>query len=427
MTYYLDDSLYLDSCETRCRNNVKFACKLFQNLGFTVNFKKSILTPHKVCDYLGFTLDSNNLTISVPKEKQVSIVAKLERFQLKNKCKIREFSQLLGLLTSICPAIPYGWVYTKLLEREKYLALLNTNDDYESTFLFSKEIYPELRWWVKNLENKNTIKQHDFQLEIHTDASGSGWGAVCGSKKASGSWSSKEIEFHINYLELKAAFFGLQCFAKNYSNCEILLRVDNTTAVAYINKMGGVQFKHLNDIAREIWQWCEKRRLWVFASYINTKDNFEADAESRKLNIEWELSEYYFQKIVKSFGEPDIDLFASRINNKCKSFVSWKPDPQAMAVDAFTLNWNQYSFYAFPPFSLVLKCIQKIQTDNAEGILVFPYWPSQPWFPLIEPLLVGKLLIFEPNEFLLTSPYRKPHPLHNQLTLAAGRLSARHF
>lgn len=72
-----------------------------------------------------------------------------------------------------------------------------------------------------------------------------------------------ERKLHINVLELKAAFFALQCYAKKFRNCDILMRIDNTTAISYINKMGGIQFPVLNKIAREIWQWCEKRNLWV--------------------------------------------------------------------------------------------------------------------------------------------------------------------
>ncbi|KAJ8706182.1 hypothetical protein PYW07_010959 [Mythimna separata] len=427
MTHYLDDSLYINDSKNACIQNIKSACKLFQNLGFVINYQKSIFEPSQSCDYLGFTLDSRDLTVSVPTEKQVSILTKLHSFKLKNVCKIREFSQLLGSLTAICPAVPYGWVYTKLIEREKYLALQDSNENYDDKMSLIKNIYPELQWWIDNIHKKNPIKQHTFELEIHTDASRTGWGAVCEGKKASGSWSSTELKFHINYLELKAAFLGLQCFAKDFQNCEILLRVDNTTAVAYINKMGGVQFKHLNSITRELWQWCEKRNIWVFASYINSKDNFEADTESRKINIEWELSQSCFEKIRRTLGEPEIDLFASRINNKCQRFVSWMRDPAALAIDAFTLDWKTFFFYAFPPFSLILKCVNKIITDRAVGILVFPYWPSQPWFPLIEPLLVKDLLIFSPNKSLLTSPYREPHPMHQHLTLAAGLLSAKHL
>lgn len=208
------------------------------------------------------------------------------------------------------------------------------------------------------------IKQHKFSLEIHTDASTTGWGAVCEGKRASGSWSHSERQNHINFLELKAAFLGLKCFTKEINNSKILLRIDNTTAVAYINKCGGIQFPHVNSITREIWQYCEERHIWIFTSYINTKDNFEAVRESRRVNIEWELCNRAYRKITETFGKPEIDLFASRINHKCDKFVSWKCDPEAFAVDAFTLSWKNFFFYAFPPFSLILKCIQKKKKKN---------------------------------------------------------------
>lgn len=79
--------------------------------------------------------------------------------------------------------------------------------------------------------------------------------------------------------------------------------------------MGGVQYTHLNDIAREIWQWCEKRPIFIFASHIKSKENVEADEESRRTNIdtEWQLSDPAFQKIVNHFGYLEVDLFAMRL------------------------------------------------------------------------------------------------------------------
>lgn len=427
LTSYLDDIIFFNSSKHQCSKNVELACKLLQDLGFVVNYEKSSLIPATSCTYLGLTLDSDSMTLSVPQKKQAAIQEIISKFKTKKQCKIREFSHVLGKLNSICPAVSYGWVYTKKLERARYLALLNSNEDYDACMQISSNLIPELDWWKVNIINCNPIKQHQFALEIHTDASTTGWGAACGSERASGSWSLTEKLNHINYLEIKAAFLGLKCFTGNINNCEILLRVDNTTAVAYINKMGGVQFPHLNKITRELWQYCERQNIWTYASYINTKENTEADLESRRVNIEWELSMTAFDNIVHQFGRPEIDLFASRINNKCKQFVSWKRDPEAVAVDAFTLNWNKYFFYAFPPFSLILKCIRKIQADKAVGILVFPYWPSQAWFPVLKSLLSSDLLYFGPDEQLLTSPFRQAHPLHQQLTLAAGLLSAKHL
>ena len=34
---------------------------------------------------------------------------------------------------------------------------------------------------------------------------------------------------------------------------------------------------------------------------------------------------------------PDTDLFATRLNSQCEKFVSYKLEPGALAIDAFTL------------------------------------------------------------------------------------------
>lgn len=76
-------------------------------------------------------------------------------------------------------------------------------------------------------------------MTIFSDASLIGWGVSCGGSKTHGHWSASEKLHHINYLELLAAFFGLKCFAKDLREYNILLRIDNTIAIAYINRMGG--------------------------------------------------------------------------------------------------------------------------------------------------------------------------------------------
>lgn len=104
-----------------------------------------------------------------------------------------------------------------------------------------------------------------FVLEIFTDASIISWDAACGDESIGGLWTDDECSHHINYLELLAAYFGLKSFAGERSGSYILLRIDNTTAIAYINRMGGV-FPHLNGMARIIWSWCEERHIFIFAS-----------------------------------------------------------------------------------------------------------------------------------------------------------------
>lgn len=192
--------------------------------------------------------------------------------------------------------------------------------------------------------------------------------------------------------------------------------------------MGSVQHPNLNKITRQIWSWCEKKNLWLTACYVQSKEN-KADKASRILpsETEWELADYAFKEIVITFGEPKSALFATNKNAKCNIFISWFQDSRAINCDAFSVDWEKYFFYAFPPFSMILRTLNKIVTVNAEGIVVVPLWQSQPWFPLFKKLLINEPLIFTPNDNLLCSTFYSIHPLAKSLTLAAGKLSARYY
>lgn len=331
---------------------------------------------------------------------------------------------VLGLLISVCPAIDYSWLYTKRFERFKFLCLLE-NPSYDQVVKISEDLRPDMSWWLEHVkEDCSILRFNNFSLEIFSDASLTGWGAYYRDHEASGYWREEEWELHINFLELKAALFALKSFTDDLRDTEILMRIDNTTAIACINRMGSVQYPHFEVVTREIWQWCERRRLFVFASYINTKDNFEADQLSRQKfkDTEWELADYAFREIVDSLGQPEVDLFASRNNAKCSRFVSWKNEPGAWNIDSFTIPWSDLNFYAFPPFSIILKMLQKILHEKAEGIVVVPEWPTQPWYPLLQKMIVS---VFKPNRYLLQSPFRQAHNLHASLTLVAVRLSGK--
>ena len=67
----------------------------------------------------------------------------------------------------------------------------------------------------------------------------------------------------INYRELLAVKLALVRLANNLKDCQILLRVDNTTAIAYINRMGGTKYKNYNRLTKEIWQWAEEKHIFL--------------------------------------------------------------------------------------------------------------------------------------------------------------------
>ena len=84
--------------------------------------------------------------------------------------------------------------------------------------------------------------------------------------------------------------------------------------------------------------------------------------------------------------KPDIDLFASRLNRQFPRYCSFKPDPDASYIDAFTFSWSDKHFNCFPTFSCVLRVLQKIIQDKAVGVAVVPMWPTQLWYPIMTSL-----------------------------------------
>ena len=118
--------------------------------------------------------------------------------------------------------------------------------------------------------------------------------------------------------------------------------------------MGGIKSVLCNDIAQTIWAWCIDSNIWLISCHIPGSQNTVADKQSRVFNVstEWYLCTQVFEDIQKLWGRSDVDLVASRLNFKIPSYVSCRPDPNAMFVNALYMNWHDYSFYVFEQRSI---------------------------------------------------------------------------
>ena len=118
-------------------------------------------------------------------------------------------------------------------------------------------------------------------------------------------------------------------------------------------------------------------------------------------------------------------MFASRLNYQHTPYVSWLPGPQAMAIDAFTLDWSTHFLYAFTPLSILPQFLQKLELDQAQAILIAPNWPTQPWYPRLTRLFIWKPLFLprQTSNFHLPFTPEQCHPLGSPLCLMACLLS----
>ena len=186
-----------------------------------------------------------------------------------------------------------------------------------------------------------------------------------------GRWSPTEANLHINALELIAASFAVKAFhhRASYRPLRIKLLINNTTAVSYINRLGGTHSRLLSQIACNVWRWAVQHEIRLQAEYVPSEES-PADHPFRGSLSEsgdWRLDPALFRRIQRAAPWTLVlDLFASRLNTQLPAFYAWRPDPEALALDAFSQNWSLPHQDAVYAPSLSLSAIGAPGCDEAE-------------------------------------------------------------
>ena len=399
---------------------------LLENLGLTVNWKKSILEPVHTLEYLGMTINTLSMTIFLPERKIRELVRLCKERLTKKEHSLREMSQLIGKLYSTAPAIIPAPLQLRYLQQDLIKAQRG-GLSYSDTITLSKDSKKELEWWIFNLklqEGRSLLIQEP-EMVIYSDAAKTqGWGAAMeGGPSTSGQWSTLEKTYSINALELMAAELAIKAFVKIRPVSSLHLWIDNQVALTYLMKMGGTKSETLTKISKSIWEFLLDKGITLTASWIPSKMNWRADLESRKKpnSSDWFLLPEIFQKIVHQWGTPTVDCFASRIMRQVPNYMSLNLDSESKGTNAMYQTWHTEYPYLFPPFCLIGQSLQKLKREQVEkATLIVPLWSGQVWFPSLLEMVIDHPLLLENREDMLTDTEGLPHPLVMNQTLRLG-------
>ena len=196
-----------------------------------------------------------------------------------------------------------------------------------------------------------------------------------------------------------------------------------------VSRTGGTYSMRLSDLAVEIWNWCICRNITIHAEHLPGLENVRADWESRHLtdSSDWMLHRDVFRQLESKEGHFSIGLFALRTNTQLPLYCSWRPDPNALAVDAFLITWRDQKPYLFPPFIIIPRCLNKLREEQVTTCVIAPVWPNQVFFPQLLAYVVDHPILLPPSLTLCwaqkggTIPWRRGAtclwPLHLSLEI----------
>lgn len=210
------------------------------------------------------------------------------------------------------------------------------------------------------------------------DTSLTGWGAVHEGNAINGVETPQLHITHINYLKLLTVFLSLRHFRPSLWNCYVLIRTDNTTVVAYINRRGGTRSLRLHRLSVKIILLSRAYLLSLRVTHVPRIINVGADLLSRgnPHHGEWRLQ--VVKLIWERYGHAFIDLFASHENAHCLLFFVLAGDAP-LGVDGLAHPWPRVMLYTFPPLSLILPTLVRVREEGSSSILLAPQWPGKLW------------------------------------------------
>ena len=116
-------------------------------------------------------------------------------------------------------------------------------------------------------------------------------------------------------------------------------------------------------------------------------NSLHADLVSRnKILPDWHLDSDIAQRLFQSMGYPQVDLMATSSSKQVPLYYSALVDEEALGIDAFTKDWDQFTVaYIFPPPPMVELILNRIYqcSKNSSFIVITPWRTSALWFPKV--------------------------------------------
>ena len=439
---YLDDILLRAPSRQQLLCDLKRAIDVLESVGYVINYGKSELEPSLDLTFIGGRLRTDLGRVFLPDDRRESLIRLAQSFRVGELKSAKTWLALMGVMAASIQVVPFARLRMRPLQLH-FLHRWNSLHNLLTDMLVVPFCLADhIRWWTipSNLNCGMPLSPRPYTHVVTTDASGRGWGGLLDdtSNTIQGVWEGEFRDWHINRLELRAVQLTLVHFQERLRGSSVLIRADNTTTCAYINRQGGTRSP---DLCLQSWQlflWAIQYRVELRAAYLPGLHNVHADSLSRQGHLqrrqresrldqrEWSLKTEVVQAVFLRLGEPQIDLFATFQNKQCPVFCALEQGHGVFCTDGLTVDWRRIYGYAFPPFSLIHRVLAKLRLEEATILLIAPRWPGRPWYStLLQHLIAPPLALPDRPDLLWQLGLQCPDSSFFKLTAwkLSGKLS----
>jgi hypothetical protein len=437
--FYVDDIMLLFNSHAEAVEKSQQVIDLLTSLGWFLSLKKSSLEPEQRKRFLGMIVSTTGTPCYIAPLDRVRKLRSILRRVIKDaaankrihpKTLQRAAGQMVSMTEAILPA--------KTMLRRLY-ADMNAAQKVSAGahVLLSPGAVEDLTWWSGAMDgwNGRPVSAPPPVAEISTDASHIGCGVnfrwintppgIAQAEVppiAMYNWAPDVASQSSNYRELMGIYYALSSYAPLITGKSLLLKSDNVTSVAQVNKFGSCHPK-LAELARAIHSLAQKHNIALQAIHVPgvtlETSATSPDALSREREEgNWQMDPAQFRALDAHFGSSDarwtrhtVDCFASFANTQIPDlFYTRFPDPSHMPVDFFRQSLAEENNYINPPWALLNRVVEHIVDHKATATVVAPYWPRQAWFQRLKALSTHPpvFLPVNPNLFRPTSTGHRP-------------------
>ena len=183
VVHILDDFLFIEKTQTLCERALRKFLEFCLEVGIPIVFEKTF-QPNKVMDFVGITLNSDQMEARLPLDKIAKCHSLIDGFLNRKSCKKREMESLIGYLNFTCSVVLPGRAFLRRL----ISSIIGVKEPYHFVKI-SAEMKSDLEMWktfVESFNGKSMFLQNSSLtsdvLSLFTDAAASfGYGAIYSS------------------------------------------------------------------------------------------------------------------------------------------------------------------------------------------------------------------------------------------------------